>query len=90
MKYQVDIPLRVRRQIETLPGHMRQRIKRTIAALTDDPRPPHAVELRDTLQGYFKIRLDHYRIVYRIEDDALVVTVVKAGKKNIGFYSDLP
>ncbi len=90
MKYQIDIPSHVRRQIEDLPGHMRQRVKRTIAALAHTPRPSHAVELRETLQGYFKIRLDQYRIVYRIEDVILVVTVVKTGKKNTEFYSDLP
>jgi mRNA interferase RelE/StbE len=90
MRYQIDIPTNVRRQIDDLPGHIRQRVKRTIAALADDPLPSHAVEMRNTLQGYYKIRLDQHRIVYRVEDDILVVIVVKAGKKHTGFYSDLP
>ena len=90
MRYQVEIPSHVRREIEALPGHMRQRIKRSIAELADNPRPAHAVEMRATLQGYYKIRLEHYRIVYRVADDILVVTVVKAGKKSTDFYNDLP
>ena len=42
MVYQVDISRRVRQQIEGLPGHMRQRVKREIAKLAFNPRPEYA------------------------------------------------
>jgi mRNA interferase RelE/StbE len=87
--YQVEIPRRVRRQIEALPGHIRQRIKREIAQLAFNPRPAYAEELRGNLTGRFKIRLDQYRLVYRIEDDVAVVEVLKAGKKQDAFYDDV-
>jgi len=89
MRYQVDVPRRIRRQIEDLPGHIRQRVKREIAGLAFDPRPDHAVELRGILQGRYKIKLDQYRIVYRIDDMVAVVEVLKAGKKSPGFYDDV-
>lgn len=89
MRYQVDISTRARRQIEELPGHLRQRVKRAIAQLAVNPRPDHAVELRGPLRGYYKIRLDLYRVVYRIEDDVARVLVLKAGKKHSGFYDDV-
>ena len=89
MIYQIDISKRTRREIEQLPGHMRQRIKRAIAQLAFDPRPTHAVELRGPLKDRYKIVLDTYRIVYWIQDDIAIVQVLKAGKKTSGFYDDL-
>jgi mRNA-degrading endonuclease RelE of RelBE toxin-antitoxin system len=89
MIYQIDISKRTRREIDQLPGHMRQRIKREIAQLAFSPRPTHAVELRGPLKDRYKIVLDQYRIVYWIQDDIAVVQVLKAGKKHHGFYDDL-
>ena len=89
MLYQVDVSRRVRRQIEALPGHVRQRIKREIAQLAFHPRPDYAEELSGPLQGRYKIKLDQYRIVYRIDDALAVVGVLKAGKKQADFYDDL-
>lgn len=89
MIYQIDISKRTRREIEQLPGHVRQRIKREIAQLAFNPRPTHAVELRGPLRDRYKIVLDQYRIVYWIQDNITVVQVLKAGKKHHGFYDDL-
>src|SRR4051812_22217399 len=82
---QIDIAKRVRRQIEELPGHVHQRVKGEIAKLSFEPRPDYAEELRGNLQGRYKIKLDQYRIVYRINDELAVIEIVKAGKKNLDF-----
>ncbi|GIK74863.1 MAG: hypothetical protein BroJett021_38510 [Chloroflexota bacterium] len=87
--YQIDIARSVRRQIEELPGHMRQRVKREIAKLAFNPRPDHARELRGSLADRYKIRLDHYRLVYRVDDEAVTVVILKAGMKHDGFYDEL-
>lgn len=87
--YQIDIARSVRRQIEELPGHMRQRVKREIAKLAFNPRPDHARELRGSLAGRYKIRLDHYRLVYRVDDEAVTVVILKAGMKHDGLYDEL-
>ena len=89
MIYQIDVSKRTRREIDQLPGHMRQRIKREIAQLAFNPRPTHAVELRGPLKDRYKIVLDQYRIVYWIQDGIAIVQVLKAGKKHHGFYDDL-
>lgn len=41
------------------------------------------------LRGYYKIKLDLYRVVYRIEDDVARVLILKTGKKHSGFYDDV-
>lgn len=89
MAYQLRIPKPVRQQIDGLPGHIKQRVRRIIAGLAMDPRPQEAVAMRRNLAGRYKIKVDQYRIVYKVEDDVLTVEVLKAGKKRPGFYDDV-
>jgi len=57
----------------------RQQIIKRIGLLADNPRPPGCTKL----SGYdrYRIRVGSYRIVYGIEDDELVVYVVKVGHR---------
>lgn len=57
----------------------RQRIVRKIESLADEPRPPGC----EKLSGYdrYRIRLGKYRIIYGIEDEELVVLVIKIGHR---------
>lgn len=88
-KYRLDIKTTVLRQIELLPGRYRQRIRRIIAELVMNPRPQHAQPLR-TFPDRYRIRVDDYRIVYRVEDDLLMIEVVKVGRKSgPEFYTDV-
>ena len=48
-------------------------------SLADNPHPPGSTKL----SGYdrYRIRMESYRIVYGIEDDALVVYVLKVDRR---------
>lgn len=89
MPYWLEISSDVRRQIERLPGHLRQPVKRIVAGLRLDPRPSGAMELRDR-PGRWRIRLnDNWRLFYRIDEDRLTVTVLRVGrKKGPEFYAE--
>lgn len=78
--YQLSIPKPVRRQIEKLPGRYRQQLWRLLASLLSDPRPAGAKPLRER-EGLYRLTLDQYRIVYSIEDDILLIEVIKVGRK---------
>ena len=80
-QYQLSIPKPIRRAIDRLPGHYRQRVWGTIAALANDPRPFNAKPLREHEEIYC-IRLDTIRIVYSIEDASLLIEVVKVVRKH--------
>lgn len=87
--YQLSIPKPVRRQIDKLPGRYRQQVWKMIGALTTAPRPADAKPLRER-EGLYRIALDHYRIVYSIEDDILLIEVVKVGRKQgPKFYEEI-
>jgi mRNA interferase RelE/StbE len=57
-----------------------ERIGRAIDALSTTPRPAGAVKLRGA-EGYFRIRVGDYRVVYEIADSVLVVLVVRIGHR---------
>jgi mRNA interferase RelE/StbE len=44
--------------------------------LANDPRPPGCDKLAG-LEALYRIRVGHYRIVYQIRDQELVVLIVK-------------
>ena len=57
----------------------RQRVAKRIEALSEDPRPPGGKKLSGSER--YRVRQGSYRIVYAIEDDELVVYVVKIGDR---------
>jgi mRNA interferase RelE/StbE len=60
----------------------RQRIASRIELLAQNPRPPGCKKLSGS--DRYRIRQGDFRIVYSIEDDELVVYVVKIGdRKNV-------
>ena len=69
----------VAKDLRDIPNRDVQRILRRIEALQDDPRPTGCEKLSG--QARYRIRQGVYRIIYGIEDDALVVTVVKVGHR---------
>jgi mRNA interferase RelE/StbE len=75
VSYQLEIRREVYAQVKRLSGHVRQRIRRLINSLPDDPRPPGAKQLRDHTDTW-RYRIDRWRIVWRIYDDILLVIVI--------------
>lgn len=66
---------------EKLGGPIREQFKKKLAERLDHPRVP-----KDALHGlrdHYKIKLRDagYRLVYRVEDRAVTVTVVAVGKR---------
>ena len=79
-KYKVVLKPSAVKEIESIPRKKeRQGIIQCIGLLADNPRPPVSIKL----SGYdrYRIRMGSYRIVYGIEDEALVVYVVKVGHR---------
>jgi len=79
-RYSVEISRTAERQLKRLPQGERQRIARTVAMLAIEPRPRGARKLA----GYddvFRIRTGRYRVIYSVEEDRLVVLVLKIGHR---------
>lgn len=89
MAYRLKISKAVRLEIERLPGNIRQRLKRTIAGLAFEPRPANASELEDELAGFWRIKLEHYRIIYSIDDDVVTVEIIRVARRTPNTYDEL-
>jgi mRNA interferase RelE/StbE len=82
-------------EIKNLPGQVRQRIRRVVKALGDEPRPHYSrgldVPQEVLLPGLEarRIRLGNWRVVYVIDETWDVVTVVAIRKRPPYDYSDL-
>jgi mRNA-degrading endonuclease RelE of RelBE toxin-antitoxin system len=82
VRYRLKIDRQVQRQIERLPGHVRQHVLRLIDSLLSEPTPPAAKPLTGTRADKWQISLDVWRIVYPVDDEAVVVEALRAGKKH--------
>ena len=79
-KYKLLIKPSAVKEIEAIPFKKhRQRILGRIARLADNPRPFGCEKLSG--QDKYRVRQGRYRIVYAIEDDLLLIYVVKVGHR---------
>lgn len=82
--YELLITARAAKEIDALPREKERRaVVGRIRKLRDQPRPPGCTKLTGS-EDLYRVRQGRYRIVYAIEDDRLVVIVVKVGdRKNV-------
>lgn len=79
-RYRVEIKRSAAKEIEGIDSRRdRKRIVERISTLSEDPRPPSGTKLSGS--DHFRIRQGNYRIVYRVEDERLIVTVVRIGHR---------
>jgi mRNA interferase RelE/StbE len=82
VSYRVIIGRTAQRQLARLSKPVREQAERHIDGLADDPRPWGAEALSGTLRPLRKLRVGDYRVAYRVDDEARLVTVVWAGHRN--------
>lgn len=76
----VEFAASARRQFAKLSADARARLAPHIDRLAEDPRPPGAKRLVASEELY-RSRVGPYRIVHAIQDETLVVLVVKVGHR---------
>ena len=92
-QYRVWIRDEAKVELQRLPGHMRQRVRKLIQSLSQEPRPPATRQLRLPEDVEFEVRrarLDRYRLIYVVDDDAEEVGVLAVRKRLPYDYDDLP
>ena len=80
--YKIFIKLSAAKELKRLPKTDARRITSKIQALSKEPRPQGCEKL--SAQERYRIRQGNYRIVYSIEDNKLIVYIVKiAHRKSV-------
>ncbi|MGH3496335.1 MAG: type II toxin-antitoxin system RelE family toxin [Nocardioidaceae bacterium] len=77
--YRIELRPAAVRALRKLDPQVRRRIQGAIALLAQDPRPPGA----RALQGRpgLRVRVGDYRLIYTVEDDVLLVVVLRLGHR---------
>jgi mRNA interferase RelE/StbE len=78
-RYSLFIKPTATKEIEAVPRADRVRIIERIHGLATDPRPPGHEKLSG--DDKYRIRQGHYRILYTIDGNELVVVVVRVGHR---------
>ena len=79
MRYTVLIERFALKQILKLDKQVIPIIKTAIASLCDNPRSYGYKKLKG--ENAYHIRVGDYRIIYEIEDDKIIITVVSVGHR---------
>lgn len=78
-------------EMRALPGHMRQRTKQSVDSLARDPRPANskALTIPETSYEVRRARLDRWRIVYLIDEETRILSILAVRKRPPYNYHDL-
>lgn len=74
-RYEIVFRKSVAKDLKPIQKQDVQRILAIIQALADDPRPPQSRRLSGDEK--YRLRCGVYRVLYLIEDDRLVICVVR-------------
>jgi len=67
------------KELEALPAKDRRRLVGRLQKLSSEPRPPGSEKLSG--HDLYRIRQGNYRVLYSVEDLALIVLVIKIGHR---------
>ncbi len=80
MTYRISLAPPAARQLRKFDAQVRRRIQAALELLAAEPRPPAATRLVGG-SGEWRVRTGDYRIVYEIEDDRLLILVLRLGHR---------
>ena len=77
--YEIELRRRAQRALDRLPETDFQAVVEAIKELAQTPRPRGVEKVKTT--GLWRVRQGDYRIVYGIDDNRQLVTVVRIGHR---------
>jgi mRNA-degrading endonuclease RelE of RelBE toxin-antitoxin system len=91
MSYRVWVDPQALTEAKSLPGNVRQRLKKCLQRLGDDPRPPESKRLEWAAEPFEprRIRIGDWRVVYPVDDRDRWVWVLAVRKRPPYDYGDL-
>ena len=79
MMYKVRVERNAQKNLSKIPEPYYSKIKGAILLLGKEPRPAGYIKLKG--RNAYRIRKGDYRIIYEIEDDKLIITVIAIGHR---------
>lgn len=85
MSYTVRVLRPAAKRLADLPAPIRARLRQALQELATEPRPHGSLKL--TAQSAWRLRVGDYRIVYTIDDQEYVVSIVWVGLRKDAYRS---
>lgn len=80
--YKIEFKKSAAKEIKSLPDKYLKKVLDKISSLSKTPRPFDCKKL--TSKNKYRVRVGIYRIVNKVEDENLIVVVIKVGhRKNV-------
>ena len=80
MKYRIEVKRSAAKALKKIPKPDRKRIGEKIDSLADDLPSPEITKMKGD-NPFHKIRVGDYRIIYEVQNEVLVILIVKVGHR---------
>ena len=80
MAYRIVVTAEARRNLLALPKDVLRRVDACIFALARMPRPRRTKKMRGA-PDLWRVRVGDYRVIYAIEDEKLLIVVIRVGHR---------
>jgi mRNA interferase RelE/StbE len=80
MTYRIEFRPAALRAMRRIPKAVNARLLTVISALAGMPRPPGSIRLQGP-EGFCRVRVGDYRIIYLIEDRMLLVCIIRVAHR---------
>jgi mRNA interferase RelE/StbE len=80
MSYTIEIKKTAYKELANLPKSYYKLISEHINALAIDPFPNGSIKLKGT-DNVYRVRVGTYRIIYEVQSNKLIVTIIKVGHR---------
>ena len=80
MSYRIEVKKSAAKALKKIPKLDRKRIGKKIDSLAEKLPSPDTTKMKGN-NPFHKVRVGDYRIVYEIQDDVLLILIVKVGHR---------
>lgn len=80
--YKIEFDRKVKKDLKSVDIQDIKRIKAAIQKLGNNPRPEGCKKLKGNKQDYYRIRVGNYRVIYTINDNVLLVLIIRIGHRS--------
>ncbi len=75
----IEFSAQAKKQGDKLSQEIKQRVIKALRTLAQNPYPPQARKL--TGSGYYRLRIGDYRVIYEVQEDRLLILVIRIGHR---------
>jgi len=80
LSYRIEVKRSAAKTLKKIPKASRKRIVEKIDSLAESPPNPDTTKMKGN-NPFHKVRVGDYRIVYEIQEDVLMILVLKIGHR---------